>query len=422
MPDTPLPFVHSNRVERLADALAVALRNMPEAMPLAAPHIVVPHVGLGRWLERALAERLGIAFGLRFVLPGQFLWELDRTLFGTERADDAYAVGPLALRILGELARDSGGAEWEPLRRLAPGHDPAGRVASARALAERYDRYLTHWPDLLRRWERGPAEGLPWQGQVWRTLRRGMPEPPRLAMLDRLGRALDRRELDPARLPAALHLFGLHLMPRPYWRVFDGLANEVPTIVYLPHAAAELSLDVALEGSDGDATHPLLDRLGALERGFLRLAFEGERARAITDGTEEVTGASLLARLQQSLLQGSAKTDAGPMAASDTSLRVHPCAGPWREVEVLRDELIRRFQADPGLRLSDVVVMVPEPAAYASCFAQLFEHEDPALRLPYRLVDRVEPEAGLLLEFLGLLRPGPRRTTLADVLALCARA
>ena len=112
MPDTPLTFVHSNRVERLADALAVALRNMPEAAPLASPHIVVPHGGLGRWLERALAERMGIAFGLRFVLPGQFLWELDRRLFGTEREDDAYGVGPLALRILGELARDAGAPEW----------------------------------------------------------------------------------------------------------------------------------------------------------------------------------------------------------------------------------------------------------------------------------------------------------------------
>ena len=62
----------SNRLERLADALAQALLNNP-APPLIAETVVVQSIGLRRWLSFALAERMGVAMNIAFPFPANLV-------------------------------------------------------------------------------------------------------------------------------------------------------------------------------------------------------------------------------------------------------------------------------------------------------------------------------------------------------------
>lgn len=69
----------SNRLENLADALALLLAREPGA-PLIQQPILVSSPGMGTWLQIRLAQRLGIAAGFNFPLPARWLWQQYRHL------------------------------------------------------------------------------------------------------------------------------------------------------------------------------------------------------------------------------------------------------------------------------------------------------------------------------------------------------
>ncbi|MBN7735502.1 exodeoxyribonuclease V subunit gamma, partial [Klebsiella pneumoniae] len=74
----------------------------------------------------------------------------------------------------------------------------------------------------------------------------------------------------------------------------------------------------------------------------------------------------------------------------DTSIRFHIAHSAQREVEILHDQLLHRFSADPTLRPRDIIVMVPDVDSYAphirAVFGQLERH-DPRF-IPFTLTDQ----------------------------------
>ena len=50
---------------------------------------------------------------------------------------------------------------------------------------------------------------------------------------------------------------------------------------------------------------------------------------------------------------------------NDESILINNCHGHMREVEVLRDYLLRRFEENSSLQPKDVLVMMPSPEEYA---------------------------------------------------------
>ncbi|MCC1692193.1 exodeoxyribonuclease V subunit gamma, partial [Salmonella enterica subsp. enterica serovar Indiana] len=60
----------------------------------------------------------------------------------------------------------------------------------------------------------------------------------------------------------------------------------------------------------------------------------------------------------------------------DTSIRFHIAHSAQREVEILHDQLLQRFSADPTLRPRDVIVMVPDVDSYAPHIRAVFGQLD----------------------------------------------
>jgi len=157
-------------VDRLADRL-----RQPQADPFAPDWVVVSTVGHRHWLTEELGARLapagsteGIVTNVRFLFPNEF------NLFavGAQRpADSPWDVSQLTWTILGLL--DDGVVS-------APGFSGATRpVTLARRIAELFDRYSVHRPEMLEAWRDGHATDpdLPLADEHrWRTdhqLRRG---------------------------------------------------------------------------------------------------------------------------------------------------------------------------------------------------------------------------------------------------------
>ena len=66
---------HHHDLSRLADVLTV-LRRTSTPSPLATDSVLVPNIGLGRWLKMHIAERDGISVNLATALPAPFFWQL----------------------------------------------------------------------------------------------------------------------------------------------------------------------------------------------------------------------------------------------------------------------------------------------------------------------------------------------------------
>ena len=110
---------------------------------------------------------------------------------------------------------------------------------------------------------------------------------------------------------------------------------------------------------------------------------EGDNADHDLFASPAAADAGVLHGLQADLLHAAAPpTDPGHrrrLSADDASLCFHPCHGPLRQVEVLRDQLLHAFSQDKTLQPRDVLVMTPDIATYAPLVAAVLGDEGQGL-------------------------------------------
>ena len=164
--------------------------------------------------------------------------------------------------------------------------------------------------------------------------------------------------------------------------------------------------------------HPLLDAWGAPLAEPVTWCHEtsGYQTRTLFEDPGSSTN---LARVQQAVLDN--REDL-VLDGPDDSLRVWRFASRREECVAVRDDLVARLQADPGLRLCDFAVVVPEagdgPAAIdeiVSVFA-----EEPALPL-HRVRWRSDSESQVLQTMDQLLALPSTRGRATEVLELACR-
>src|SRR3954447_10947694 len=187
-------MLHIHRAER-ADSLVEALARLladPLPDPFAPDVISVPTRGMERWLTQRLSASLGATPGradgvcanVEFPFPHRLVGDAVANASGVDPEADpcspARAVWPL-LDVVGDCLDEP----W--LRRLATPPGPpadaarrARRFATVRHLAELFDRYALHRPEMVRGWARGEIdlpEEATWQAELWRRLRDRLTEP-----------------------------------------------------------------------------------------------------------------------------------------------------------------------------------------------------------------------------------------------------
>ncbi|TNH17887.1 exodeoxyribonuclease V subunit gamma [Halomonas sp. BL6] len=202
------------------------------------------------------------------------------------------------------------------------------------------------------------------------------------------------------------------------------------------------TLDVLGTGDADDALHlhaqPLLAAWGKQGRDYLRLLDEHDDAgnyqtlfeqQALRiDMFEPFSGEErhcLLSQLQDDIreLRPVAETQGQwpALPATDDSIVFHIAHGPQREVEILHDQLLAAFSADPALRPRDIIVMVPDIDRYAPHIEAVFGQlptDDPR-HIPYTLSDQASRHRlPLMIALEKLLRLPELRLTVSDVLDL----
>ena len=470
---TPSLQIHtSNRLTVLLRQLLERLEAQPLA-PFQQEVIVVQSQGMSRWLTLRLAAHQGIAMGQWMPFPSSLverLAELLPTADGSDAVGEPLGEDAILWRLFALLdpvtpstvntqADDSriGAPEANSATAayLADDDEQVKRYQLASRLAQLFADYQLYRPDMLRDWQDAPAPEDPverWQASLWRALTASpknataAPQPLIIQRMQRLQRWLDAPSttvevLQAQGFPPRLSVFGVGTLPPIFLQLLYRLATYIPVDLYFssptyhywgdlrsPREMARFTRRLQLHGKSLDESHyetgnPLLAALGRQGRDFFNLLQEVD-----SDGSawheldfEDSPGNSVLAELTNDILHlvdpsqtTNDRDDRSrplPLPPGDTSLSVHVCHSPMREMEVLRNVLLGLF-ADPendGLRPEDVLVMVPDIDLYSPYIEAVFEvaHRD-GLQLPVSIADRRAahelPTAAAVLQLLDLVK------------------
>ncbi len=434
-------MLHVHRAER-ADALVDALRELlafPPADPFAPEVVAVPTRGMERWLTQRMAARLGASPGradgvcanVEFPSPRRLVGDAVAAASGIDAQADPWLpermVWPLLEVVDGSLEESwahplaiyLGGTEGDPNRR-------ARRFATVRHLAELFDRYALHRPELLAAWAAGEDEPSRWQSELWRRLdeRIGVPGP--AARLEEACAALERSP-ELASLPERVSLFGLTRLPAGRLRVLRALAARREVHLFLLHPSPALWEKVARaprafsRADDVTAALPenrLLASWGQDSRELQVVLGEHESHHHRVDAA----AATLLRRLQRDIREDRVP-EPEALTPGDRSVQIHACHGRARQVEVVRDAILHLLADDPSLEPRDVIVMCPDIETFAPLIQAAFgagEEEEGGLRV--RLADRAIRQTNPLLGVAArLLDLASERLTASQVLDLADR-
>ena len=144
------------------------------------------------------------------------------------------------------------------------------------------------------------------------------------------------------------------------------------------------------EAQHYDHGNTLLSRYGKQQRDRARLlhAYSTDENTTQHDAPA-ITVNNLLSAVQADIRsQNETHTAAAPHDAHDDSLRIHACHGTLRQAETLRGDIIAWLNADPTRRLSDILILLPDPIAEQSVLRAVFpgSGDYDGYRLPARIV------------------------------------
>ncbi|MBO0728105.1 MAG: exodeoxyribonuclease V subunit gamma, partial [Acidimicrobiaceae bacterium] len=416
-----LQLHRSERADRLVEALGDLLAT-PLPDPITPDVIAVPTRGVERWLTQRLSHRLGappdgeagVCANIRFPFPGVLVGQAIAAANELDPGDDPWRPERSVWTLIDLIDRHAEDPELAPLtahlravtpdeQRNQPGQ--LRRFATARHIADLYDHYSVHRPDLVRSWAAGADirtaddPTAAWQAYLWRLLRSrlGVPSP-----AERFAEAARRLAEAPELLdlPPRLSLFGLTRLPSSQLQVLQAIARARQVHLFLLHPSGRLWDEVAMTAPDPPpdlqrvadptarlAANPLLRSWGRDSR-EMQLVLAG---RGVSGGEHRPVDppappASLLSRLQADIradrqppgAPGSDGEDQRPVLdPTDRTLQVHSCHGRARQVEVVRDAVLHLLAADETLEPRDVIVMCPDIETFAPLIHGSFGPADP---------------------------------------------
>ena len=449
-----LTLYRSNRAEFLATLLA---RQLLEARPdpFETVEVLVNTWPTSRWLGEQLAMANGISSLVRFPFPGSRLRQLVRRVLDLpDHEDDPWRATSLVWTVLELLPSLLEQPVAQPLRIWLQQRDGEASGLSrdrwqlARAIADAFDDYALYRPETLHGWMQGsrPSSETDWQPLLARQLAASLHRQPFGLQVQSAVERLRSGAVDPDVLPKVIRLFGISALAPVQVELIQALSGSTDVQVYLLTPCRDLwqrcssrreqlgatwieppdggwfqqapRLEATL-GRMGAEFQQLLEGSGDSQLGEVR---EGDLfADPVRIAAGEGRPASLLEQLQQQLVQPGS-CESLQREPDDRSLLFQAAPGPWREVQLVRDQVLQWLAADPELAPRDVLVMTPQIDRYAPLLSSVFNDRDAiGVDLPWRLTDRSQQSTpGLTMAMLELLELAAGRLTATGLERLLA--
>jgi exodeoxyribonuclease V gamma subunit len=481
---TGFMVLHGNRLEDLRDLVTHFLKSQPLPPLQPEVFLVQSNgMKNWLEMALSADDALGICAATRMELPGSYLWQIYRSVLGVDAVphqmpfDKASLVWRL-MRLLPALAGEN--TVYEPLARyLSGGGDDRRLYQLAQQIADVLDGYQSYRSDWLGDWAAGSDflrshDGKPvvleaahaWQAQLWRDIRLDVGE--KLADASRsavhaqfmqklkaLVEAYKATGQAPQGFPQRIVVFGISSLSM---QTVEALAliGQISQVLMFVQNPCQYYWGDIVEGHDllrhqvrqrqlakpsrtGAAahvnalapTHPLLASWGKQGRDYLHLLDDFDRVEEYRDQVGRVdafvdpVGVSQnptqLAQLQSAILQlDPLPAETIELAPDDSSITFVTTHSAQREVEVLHDNLLAWFEADPDLHARDVMVMVPDMEAFAPQIHAVFGRfaRGQARHIPYSVADTTARQTPVVKALELLLSLPISRVSLVDWLSL----
>jgi exodeoxyribonuclease V gamma subunit len=448
----------SNRLEILAEELSRRIRE-PLSSPLVPEIIVIQSRGMERWVSMELAKHHGIWANGRFPFPNIFLQDIVGRILHDLPDPSPWSPDIMVFCIMKLLPGCLKQPEFETVKAYL--EDDTNRLKLyqlSENLADLFDQYLVFRPEMVFAWEKKEsADGTEqsWQAQLWRKLvdLNGPMHRARLRQIvfDRLAEG----SVDPACLPQRVSVFGISYLPPFHLEIFSALSNFINLNFFILNPCKEYWTDIVsgrqhqkirkkmpytadisahLHVEEGNR---LLASMGNLGKDFFRLLdnLNAEFHELFVD----LTCDDMLSCIQSDILNLKKRSAATPdhqintgtlfelppeepvqINTRDTSIQVHSCHSPMREIEVLHDNLLAMFEQDTELQPNDVIVMTPDIETYAPYIQAVFATQTNDIRrIPFSIADQSARKESRLIEgFLRLMELKDGRLTSTQITGL----
>ncbi|MBW1829896.1 MAG: exodeoxyribonuclease V subunit gamma, partial [Deltaproteobacteria bacterium] len=409
------------------------------ASPLDKEIVVIQSRGMERWISMELARRHGICANIGFPFPNTFVHEVMRKALPGHKEQAPFDPDIMAWRIMKLLPSLITMPGFESLLTYLEDKEGGLKLFQlSERIADLFDQYLLFRPEMMLNWEQGEKDH--WQAVLWRELVAGHETQHRAA----LGRAFIELLKNPSSqlegLPERVAVFGISTLPRFHLQVFAAIARFIQVNLFLMNPCMEYWGDIPSaweikKAIDRESTqsfsaedlhlenvNSLLASMGKLGRDFFDLIneFDCEDIQCFDEPGES----NLLTCIQSDILN-LRKRDQGTGAkktvfGNDTSIQIHSCHSPMREVEILQDRLLEMFESDPDLTPNDILVMTPDIEAYSPYIQAVFDiPADDSRRIPFSIADQsIKAEGRIIETFLAITRLRDGRFSAFNVMAV----
>jgi exodeoxyribonuclease V gamma subunit len=433
-----LKLYTGNRLEVLAAAMAEVLKK-PVSSVLDKEILVVQSKGMERWLSMQLAGAHGICANYRFPFPNTFIHEMFRNVIPDIPEYSSFDPKIMTWRIMKLLPRCIKDPEFENLKfYLGDMRDDLKRFQLSGRIADTFDQYLLFRPEMIFEWEQGKESH--WQAQLWRQLVKGA-EGRHRAQLGKAFLDIVRRSSGSIEgLPERVSVFGISALPRFHIQVLGAISSFTHVNLFLMNPCKEYWGDIVSDWEIKKRTsmrkpkdwkseelylekgNSLLASMGILGRDFFDLVNELDCEEFPFFQAPDAN--NLLSCIQSDILdlrdRGPQSDNKDVISPDDTSIQIHSCHSPMREVEVLYDRFLDMFERDPGLLPKDILVMTPDIETYAPYIQAVFDTppDDPG-RIPFSISDRsIKKEGEIVDTFLAILDLYGSRFTAPQVFSI----
>lgn len=443
---TGLRLFAGNRLEKLAERLSLTVRE-PVRNPFEGEIIIVQSRGMERYLSMEMAGHNQITANCLFPFPHSFLMDLFRKFIPDIPEQAMFHTDSMIFKILKILPELNSRPEFKSLETyLNQDEHPLKEFQLAERIANLLDHYLVYRPDMIFQWEKGREKDLgkhQWQAVLWRKLIEPQPPYHTANLRELFFSAIQSHPQDMAALPERISLFGISYLPPLYIETFMALSRFMKVNMFVLNPCREYWFDIYSkreiraikqkseqhlpeEDYHLDQGNSLLASMGGQGRNFFSLLYDYDFE--LIELYEDIQPRNLLSAIQSDILNLDHPEGAmnrgriHDLAAGKepSSIQIHSCHSPLREMESLYDYLLDLFERDRRILPKDIIVMTPDIEKYAPFIHIVFDTQaDHALRIPYAIADQsARRESGIVEGLLSLISLKDSRWGLSRIMGI----
>ncbi|PPI87771.1 exodeoxyribonuclease V subunit gamma [Candidatus Pantoea edessiphila] len=445
---------HSNQLDVLKTLLNSVINYNANDNPLETDLIIVNNLDMARWLKIGIASDLDIAANIKFYIFADFIWDIIYKIKPNISINKFFDKNIVCWMIISRMPIILKDNKFNFISNYLDNCQHEKNLFEfSLNIANIFEKYLIYRPDWLDIWESGKlikniGDKQLWQAAIWRDLifNYGNYSESSKSNLDNFYSVFiqkihqDKRVL--AFLPSRLFIFGISSFPPYHLQVLNTISNYIDIHLFffnpcrsywgdIQDQSNKYTSEYFKEEYDSHLSNSLLVSWGKLGSDNLLILNQLEPNNQI-EAFIDINEDSLLHNIQNDILhlknsvpieliykKPKCNIKKRCIDIHDKSISINICYSIQREVEALKDYLIRLMNADLELKPSDILVMTTNIDTYIPFIKSTFSHISDNLDLPFTISDNsLSKEHSIIIVFFKLLAIDDNCSTIEDILAL----